>query len=202
MLLVNGWDEALATLRPGAAQAPAPAEATIGDFLTELKAKANLKAGTLEGYAKALRKIVSDVFELGDGNDKCDYWAGGYQAWLAKVHAVRLADLTPERVQRWNRAFLARAGDDPLKARTAKTSVNSFLRRARSLFAPKTVKHLTSARLPSPLPPKSSASDAPFTALLPIPVVKHLNASRDCWHRAIGILTHISEATIVRCGLL
>jgi len=98
MLLVNSWDEALATLRPEAAQAPAPAEATIGDFLTELKAKADLKAGTLEGYAKALRKIVSDVFELGDGNDKCDYWAGGYQAWLAKVHAVRLADLTPERV--------------------------------------------------------------------------------------------------------
>jgi integrase len=52
----------------------------------------------------------------------------------------------------WKRTFLARAGDDPLKQRTAKTSVNSFLRRARSLFAPKNVRHLVSVQLPSPLP--------------------------------------------------
>jgi integrase len=149
-LLVKSWDETLGSFRPRAT--PAGAEATIGDFLTELKAKADLKPYTLEGYAKALRKIVSDIFELGDGNDKCDYWSGGYQAWVAKVHAIRLSELTPERIQLWKRAFLACAGDDPVKQRTAKISVNSFLRRARSLFAPKTVKHLATIQLPSPLP--------------------------------------------------
>jgi integrase len=153
MLLVNGWEKALAVLpsRSGF-QAPSPAQATIGDFLTELKAGADLRAGTLEDYAKALRKIVSDIFALGDGNDKCDYRGGGYQSWLEKVHAIPLAELTPGRVQNWKRTFIARAGDDPLKVRTAKSSVNSFLRRARSLFAPKTVKHLSSVKLPSPLP--------------------------------------------------
>ena len=154
MLLVNGWEKALADLasRRGL-PAPAPARShSIGDFLTELKAGADLRAGTLEDYAKALRKIVSDIFALSDGNDKCDYRGGGYQAWLEKVHAIPLAELTPARVQNWKRTFIARAGDDPLKVRTAKSSVNSFLRRARSLFAPKTVKHLSSVKLPSPLP--------------------------------------------------
>lgn len=148
-LLVKGWDDTLAELRP---QNTPVSDASIGDFLAELKWKADLKPKTLEGYAKALRKIVSDSFKIGDGNEKCDYRGGGFQTWLAKVHAIKLADLTPERVQTWKRDFLARAGNDPLKQGAAKTSVNSFLRRGKSLFAPKTVKHLTTVRLPSPLP--------------------------------------------------
>jgi hypothetical protein len=147
-IAANGWEEALSMLRPERAT---KSEVTVGAFLEELKAKADLKPRTLEGYAKALRKIVSDVFEIGGGNDKCDYRGGGYQAWLGKVHAVKLADVTPERVQMWKREFLGRAGDDPMKQRAAKTSVNSFIRRAKALFAPKSVKHLT-VRLPSPLP--------------------------------------------------
>jgi hypothetical protein len=148
-LLAKGWDETLAGLRRQ--DAPRSA-ATIGDFLAELKAKADLKPKTLEGYAKALRKIVSDIFEIGDGNEKCDYRGGGFHAWLEKVHAVKLADFTPDRVQTWKREFLARTAEDSIeKQRAAKTSVNSFLRRAKALFAPKTVKHLT-LPLPSPLP--------------------------------------------------
>jgi hypothetical protein len=148
-LLVKGWDETLAELRP---RSTPVSEATIGDLLDELKVKADLKPRTLEGYAKELRKIVSDIFELGHGDDKCDYRGGGFQSWINKVHAVKLAELTPERVQAWKRGFLAKAGDDPMKQRAAKTSVNSFMRRAKSLFAPKTVKHLTTVRLPTPLP--------------------------------------------------
>ena len=148
-LAARGWEETLRQWRPLSAS---PSDATVGDFLAELKAKADLKAPTLEGYAKALRKIVADSFGIEAGHDKCDYRGGGFQAWVERVHAVKLAELTPERVQAWKRDFLGRAGDDPTKQRSAKTSVNSFIRRAKSLFAPKTVKHLSSVRLPSPLP--------------------------------------------------
>jgi len=148
-LLARGWDETLAEWRP---QSIPRSNATIGDFLAELKAKADLKPQTLEGYSKALRKIVSDIFEIGDGNEKCDYRGGGFHAWLEKVHAVKLADLTPDRIQMWKRGFLERAGRNSLKQRAAKTSVNSFIRRAKALFAPKTVKHLVTVQLPSPLP--------------------------------------------------
>jgi integrase len=63
-----------------------------------------------------------------------------------------LSELTPPRVQEWKRTFLANAGEDPVKQRAAKISVNSFMRRAKSLFAPNTVKHLSRVQLPSPLP--------------------------------------------------
>jgi hypothetical protein len=56
--------------------------------------------------------------------------------WLGKVHAVRLRDLTPDRIQVWKRDFLSKAGSDPNKQRAAKTSVNSFMLRAKALFAP------------------------------------------------------------------
>jgi integrase len=68
-----------------------------------------------------------------------------------KIHDIPLADVTPAKVQKWKRSFIARAGNDPVKLRSARTSFNSYLRRAKSLFAPGAVKHL-SLTLPSPLP--------------------------------------------------
>jgi integrase len=120
-------------------------------FLAELAQKADLNAKTREGYAVALRKIVADSFGIDDGKAKFDAHGGGRAAWLERVHGIRLADLTPATVQKWKRDFLARAGDDPLRQRTARISVNSLLRRAKSLFAPRAVAHLE-CTLPSPLP--------------------------------------------------
>jgi len=81
------------------------------------------------------------------------YFAGeARQQWLAKIHAIKLAELTPFKVQQWKREFLARAGSDPTKLRTARISVNSLIRRAKSLFAPDTIRHLQTIGLPDPLP--------------------------------------------------
>jgi integrase len=153
LALANGqsWDEALAQFKPQIAL-PTRDASTIGDFLDELKAKADLKARTFEGYAIALRKIVADSFKIDGGPDKYDYRGGGRQRWLDRIHAIKLAALTPDIVQQWKRAFLDRAADDPIRSRAAKISVNSFLRRAKSLFAPDAIKHLSRVRLPSPLP--------------------------------------------------
>src|SRR4030095_3114535 len=150
-LVVKGWDEALREWKPQSIPLPRDAS-TVGDFLDELKARADLRPKTLEGYAVALRKIVADAFGIDGGRDKYDYSSGGYHRGLERVHAVELAVLTPEIVQQWKRSFLSRAGDDPIRARAAKISVNSFLRRAKSLFAPDAIKHLSHIRLPSPLP--------------------------------------------------
>jgi integrase len=151
-LITKGWDEALREFKPQSV--PLAREAsTVGDFLDELKAKADLKAKTLEGYAIALRKIVADAFNINGGEgDKYDYRSGRRERWLERVHAIKLAALAPDVVQQWKRAFLDRAADDPIRARAAKISVNSFLRRAKSLFAPEAIKHLSHVRLPSPLP--------------------------------------------------
>jgi integrase len=134
----KSWDEAFATFRPEIVRRD---PMTVGDLLDELSEKVD--PNKLRGYAVAFRKIVSDIFKIDDGKAKFDYRSGGRQRWIDKVHAVRLADLTPERVQRWKIDFLKRAGDNPIRLRSARISVNSFLRRAKSLFSPELTKHLT-----------------------------------------------------------
>lgn len=118
---------------------------------SKVKAKANGDPKTIEGYCRSLRKIVADIAGLAETREKFDYHSGGYQRWLERVHGVRLATITPARVQAWKRSFLSKAESDPLSQRQAKVSVNSFLRQARSLFSPKLIRHL-SVELPSPLP--------------------------------------------------
>ena len=87
-------------------------------------------------YARAFRKIVSDIFGLDGGNRKFDYRSGGRQAWVEKVNRVRLRDITPEKLQKWKVEFLKGRGSDPIRRRSGSTSVNSLLRQAKSLFAP------------------------------------------------------------------
>jgi integrase len=148
-ILAGGWEQALRLYRPD--RGAARTEVTVGQFLAELKAKADLSPGTLEGYAVAFRGIVADIFGIDNGKEKFDYRGGGRDRWTQKINSVRLDAITPERLQIWKRAFISRAGDDPIRQRSARISVNSYLRRAQCLFGPKAIKHL-SLTLPSPLP--------------------------------------------------
>jgi hypothetical protein len=106
---------------------------------------------TIEGYAIAFRKVVADIFGLTTDPAKFDYQSGGRDEWLAKIHGIRLSKITPARIQEWKQSFLAAAGDDPLALRKARISVNTLLRRSRSLFSPKVLRQLPLS-LPSPLP--------------------------------------------------
>jgi integrase len=160
-LRTNGWKATLREFKgdisstaptPDAVSAKANSDATLGEFLAELKTVADLKPKTLQSYVIAFRTIVSQIFGIDGGNARFDYAGGGREKWIAKVHAVKLADITPARVQKWKRDFLARAGSDPVKVRSAKTSVNSLIRRSKSLFAPDATKHLAAVALPSVLP--------------------------------------------------
>lgn len=72
-------DEAGIETDPDFALSQSASDTTIGDFLAELAIKADLKPRTLQSYAKALRKIVADIFKIGGGNEKCDegFYLGG-----------------------------------------------------------------------------------------------------------------------------
>lgn len=149
-LKANGWIKTLAIYKPKA-EANTVAIATVGDLIAEVKAKLGRKPKTIESYCRALRTIVADSFGIDGGKSKFDAHNGGRAAWLAKIHAVKLADITPARVQEWKVRFLRRAGDDPVKQRRAKISVNSLMRQAKSLFAPAVRKFIT-LDLPVTLP--------------------------------------------------
>jgi hypothetical protein len=120
--------------------------------LEELEAKAELRPKTFEGYAVAFRKIVGDIFEIEGGRERYDYQRGGREGWIARINAIQLAEVTPGKVQEWKRSFLAKAGTSHSDQRTARISVNSLMRRAKSLFAAKAIRHLERVKLPSPLP--------------------------------------------------
>jgi Phage integrase family len=152
-LAANGWEATLARYRKprGIVQETKNERpVTVGDFLDEAFRTASNQR-TVEGYAKAFRQIVSQSFGLATATDKYDHRHGGRSKWLEKVHSVKLAEMTPARVQEWKRSFLAAAGTDPLELRRARISVNSLLRQARSLFAAKRIRHLQLS-LPNPLP--------------------------------------------------
>jgi len=123
---------------------------TVGEFL-ETIARTTTNQSTLEDYIRAFRQIVSEIFGLSNNKLKYDYRSGGRSEWLAKVHAISLAEITPAKVQEWKHSFLARADSDDTALRTARISVNAILRRARSLFSPRKLRHVPLA-LPRPLP--------------------------------------------------
>jgi len=134
----NGWDAALAKFKPGMIEKPDVC--TVGEFLADVHARSHLKPVTIRRYAVKLRKIVSDVAKLEAGlrgkakRSKYDYVTGGRTAWLAKVDAQRLDVLSPETVSAWRNAYVAKAGADPVKRKSAERSAASYMRCARSLF--------------------------------------------------------------------
>jgi integrase len=150
-LMVSGWEITLRRLKASSTSAKKLSleGGTVGDFLAELKEKCDLKPKTLEGYAVALRKIVADIFGHGHGRGG---GSGTRAMWRQEVESTKLTELTPAKVQKWKLSFVTNAGDDPVSQRAARISANSFLRRAKSLFAPSVTKHLEQVVLPAPPP--------------------------------------------------
>jgi integrase len=149
-LRAAGWDATIARFKPKVGIA-AKTVTTIGEFVEELKAKASGRPKTIESYCQALRTIVADICGIDGGKSKYDYRKGGRDSWLRKVHAVRIAAITPAEVQKWKLRFLRRASTDPIKQRAARVSVNSLMRRAKSLFSPAILKFI-SLELPNTSP--------------------------------------------------
>ena len=136
-----GWDATVAKFKSKARIEGAPV-ITVGQFLEEVSVNAGGRPKTVEDYCRAFRTIVADISNVDSGREKYDYRHGGRQTWLAKVHGVKLSEITPERVQKWRVKFLRRAGSDPIRQRAARISCNSLMRQAKSLFTPERLKFI------------------------------------------------------------
>lgn len=158
-IVANGMAAAAAKFKPKAAQrVESP---TVGQFLAEVRAKAGLRPKTFKCYRNALRKIVADIFKIDGGNAKFDYRTGGYAEWQSRVDSIKLASLTPEKVQAWKVATLDRARANPVQFARTKRTVNSFMRQAKSLFSQKATRFLVNINLPNPLPFAGVAFEKP-----------------------------------------
>ena len=124
---------------------------TVGEFLREVEAKADLKPKTFRNYSGYFRRIVADTFGLGGSSDKFSHRNGGHQAWVERVDKIRLAAVTPERIGEWQRRYVRDAEKNPVRRGSAVRSSNSYLRCARALFSKELLKKLK-VRLPEILP--------------------------------------------------
>jgi integrase len=151
---------------------------TIGDLLREAeKVASHCRPASFHSYCKAIRFLASELFEVSATEQipvfdkkkrkgksqlirvkelKRDYRGGGLKKWRAVIDAFPLSDITTERVEKWRKEYLDRAGD-PAARDHAKVSFNKTIRCAKALFSkkrglgflPKLENRLV---LPNPLP--------------------------------------------------
>jgi len=152
-LKANGWEATLTKFKPDA-DGQAKLDVTIGDYLTAVENIRKLRARTFDNYRRCLRTIVAEAFgiRLKKGESKYDYRTGGHQAWSERIDEIRLERLTPDRVNQWKRDRVAIANNAPAAIASARRTVNTYIRCARSLFSPALIRELKALKLPSLLP--------------------------------------------------
>jgi len=156
-IVANGWDEALAKHKPR--PAAKIKVCTVGEFLSDVEAHSHIKSITVRRYAVKLRKIISDVAGLEKGMKKknlrmkFDHVNGGRVAWLKTINSQALDVLSPEKIAEWRNTYVAKAGNDPVKRKSAERSAASYLRCCKALFATDVLNVLS-----VPLPPNPFAS--------------------------------------------
>ena len=135
-LRANGWDAALAGLRGNPVEKKV--NVTVGAYIEAVATKSLFTPKTLQSYAQALRKITGDITGA---------------AGREKRNAIKLRTLTPEKIEAWRIEFIRKKATDPLKEKSSRISVSSFLLRARALFSAEAVARIRDlVEIPEPLP--------------------------------------------------
>jgi integrase len=128
----DGWDETIAKYAPHAQAQPV---ITVGGFCAKLQAVYTGRKRTINDYCRNFRRLVADIAGIDRDAKKYDYVNGGRDEWLTKVNRVRLTEITREAIEAWRAGYLAKAGEDMERLRSARTSCNSMLRQCKSLFS-------------------------------------------------------------------
>ena len=124
----------------------------MGEYLDEAKRYSSTSPRTFGDYCRSFRRIVSDITGEVGGKERYDYRKGGREKWVARVDAVLLETITPEKVERWRHRYVAQA-ESPEDIRKKKTSANSTIRQAKALFSKNILCHLQGTiELPENLP--------------------------------------------------
>ena len=149
-LLTIGLEATLAKRRPQEQEAEQEI-ASVGEWISAARAISEANASTFNCYSCSLRKIVSDIMGMKASKGRFGPRRGGAKNYREEVDTASLALISPEALQKWRLSYVARA-KTPEQERSKKTSCNSTIRQARSLFSAKILKFIKTLRLPEPLP--------------------------------------------------
>jgi hypothetical protein len=147
----GGWYPALAEFKPK--PQPRAMVATIGELLAAAEKVAAIRPYSLRAYSYAVRRIAADLVGLSDAKGKDHaHSTKQFREWRAKVDAISLSKITPDRVAKW-RAQLIAARKGPVERERAEVTADSIIRNARALFGRKILPHIRDeVTLPDPLP--------------------------------------------------
>ena len=184
-----GWVDGLAETFGEAGRLKS--KATLGDWIEAVAKSGLLSPATLQQNRGKVRTIAeairSGVITLGREGDRSRFGRGANaDKWRARVDALLLEDLTEERINLWRRGHLARFADNPVELKSAKVSVDSYLRAGKSLFQGKLVKALSSAiNLPSFTPFRDVEAEkvpkSKYISEIDSPSVLLIAGMRDLW---------------------
>lgn len=150
-LLSLGVDASLAKHRPQKRD-KGIAIATIGAWIEAAGKVTSAKKGTFDDYARCLRVIASGILAMRKTSARFSpHKGGGHSKYRATIDSASLDVLTLAGIQKWRLAYLKKA-TTPIEELSRKTSANSTIRQARSLFSPKIIKFLPHLTLPTPIP--------------------------------------------------
>ena len=71
---------------------------TVGEWIKEVEALKLLRSATLSSYVRKLRQLVAEIKKIGDQKK---YSAKGSHEWIDQVDAIKLSEITAERVNKW-----------------------------------------------------------------------------------------------------
>ena len=147
-LVRNGWKVVLAKHRTP--DTPKEIKTSVGAFIDAARAVSEASETTFTAYARALRQIAGEVTGLEKDDSRFGPKHGGSTAYRKAIDSLPLDALTPDSIQQWKLRYPKKA-KNPAQERSRKTSCNSIMRQAKSLFAERVLRFIK-IPLPSPLP--------------------------------------------------
>lgn len=123
-LHASGWE----AIKPSK---KASSEITVGEYIRAVYDLHHLKHTTFDNYSKKFRQIVGDISKI---DSKLKYNPKRSAEWREAVDSVKLAKITDEKIEKWKTLRLKKFTKDCPEKSRARTSTDSTLRNARSLF--------------------------------------------------------------------
>ncbi len=156
-LAANGWDTTLREFKPQAVYVP-PLFVTVGDYIDFLKEHQFYAAQTLYGALTKFYTALGSMFENEKPRSRYDARKSGLREWRARLRAVRLVDITPQKVEEWKNSYLAARSENPERLLRAKHTLDAYLRAAKAMFGPRIRKRLAAfgVKIPEPVPFEST----------------------------------------------
>ncbi len=152
-LVATGWDTTLLQFKPKSVYVP-PVFVTVGDYLDFLEEKRLYTPHALYRNTTKFFTALGSMFETDKPRTRFDARRDGLKNWREKLLAIKLADLTPMKVELWKSNYLALRSDNPLREVRAKHTLDAYIRASKAMFGPRIRKRLNSfgITLPGPIP--------------------------------------------------